>query len=67
MTLAELLRPRDGRWVRVEATRGMGGVQCGCCRETVFSGWSWFDSPAQSSAFLCDPCVEMIVDADEIA
>lgn len=62
MTLAELLRPRDGRWVRVEETRGMGGVQCQCCRETVFRGWSWFDSPIQSSAFLCDPCVEMIVE-----
>jgi hypothetical protein len=64
-TLDYALRPRAGRWTKVEATRGKGGCRCSSCSETVFSGWAFYEG-FTSTAFLCDPCVEMIVDADEI-
>lgn len=63
-TLEYALRPRPGSWVRVERTRGKGGCRCNGCGETVFSGWAFYETATESTAFLCEPCVEMIVDSE---
>ena len=61
MTLAEALRPRQGTWAKV-ATRGCGGQRCAGCGETATSGWAFYETAVLSTAFLCDACVEMIVE-----
>ena len=62
---AHALRPRPGRWVQVTRTRGCGGQTCSCCGETVERGWSFYETDVLSTAFLCDGCVEMIVEGKE--
>lgn len=65
MTVAEAargirsLRPRAGDWVRVEQARG-SGHRCDVCRTTATRGFSFFENPTTSTAFVCDPCATAI-------
>jgi hypothetical protein len=56
------LRARAGEWVRQERARGYGGSTCALCGESHQAGFAFYEGAAQSTAFVCDECADLMVE-----